>query len=91
MIISDLSHFEEVVFEAPSIVGGTTTTAFSTSLPSSLLRQLSPQLRALLRSLRGRVITVNLNNRNGSASVTTGVFRQGNLNVSFAASSSASN
>lgn len=90
MIISDLSHFEEVVFEAPSIVGGATTTSFPTAIPSYILKQLPREIRALLRGVKGKVITLKTTNKNGYASVTTGIFKQGKVNVSFSSSTSVS-
>ena len=90
MIISDLKHFEEVSSEAPRIVGGLTTTTFSTKLSSDILNQLSAKLKALLKDLKGQVTTVKITENNLSASVTTGVFKKGNLNISVSASSSVS-
>lgn len=91
MIISDLSHFEEVVCEAPSIVGGATKTTFSTKLPSSILNRLSGKLRNLVKDLKGKVTTIEITDKDGFASVTTGVFKKGKKTISVSSSTSVSN
>ena len=75
MIISDLSHFEEVV-AARSIVGGLATEAYSTItadelVSESLLDLLSPGTRKLLKETKVKVNTVTVEDQGVSATAKT--------------------
>lgn len=99
MIISDLSHFEEVVAEAPSIVGGG---IISTSFRSQLKKKID-EVRAQLNKNRAairsaveknkiEVVSVNTENNNVSAAATiaSGTTAQGKIEVSTSSSSAKS-
>lgn len=93
MIISDLSHFEEVASEAPSIVGGgtktsTTITTADKLLSSYFLKQLSPELRAILKKTKIRVTSVTSKYKGAFASATVGSSSTGQLAVQVSISSS---
>ncbi len=94
MIISDLSHFEEVIPEAPSIVGGATTKASTVSayelLPDFFLDLLPPKSIALLKKTKVTLKTVAVKGKGVSASVTTGTSKGGKVKFSSASSSSSS-
>lgn len=72
MIISDLKHFEEVVTEAPSIVGGR-----ATQLGKVIDPKTADKLEELgLGNLLGTTVNVNsvsVKNKNGTSSVETAV------------------
>jgi hypothetical protein len=90
MIISDLSHFEEVVSEAPSIVGGAATQKTTTAdqlLSKDLLDRLSPESVARLRKIKVKVKTVTKKKKGVSVTVSTGTAKGGGVAI---ASSSAS-
>lgn len=75
MNISDLSHLEEVVSEAPSIVGGEVTkesyTTTADQLVSDLLlKLLSPESITLLKNTEVEVNTVTLKSDGAVASAT---------------------
>lgn len=89
MIISDLSHFEEVVAEAPSIVGGTVTKKTTTITADQLLSDfvldlLSPQSVALLKKTKVSVNSVTVKSKGAVATVKTGTAKAGNVKVSTA-------
>lgn len=90
MIISDLSHFEEVISEAPSIVGGATTKTSTVSayqlLPDSLLELLSPKSIALLKKTIVTIKTVTVKGKGVSATVKTGTSKGGGVKFSSASS-----
>lgn len=88
MIISDLLHIEEVVYEAPSIVGGQSSTC-SNDLPVDVLEDLSPQLRDRLEN-RGNVVSCRTTKNGTTAQSTSASLDQGNgrLDISFVSSSS---
>lgn len=76
MNISDLSHFEEFVSEASSIVGGevtkeTYTTTADKLISDILLDLLSPESIALLEKTEVELNTVTLKSDGASASATT--------------------
>lgn len=90
MIISDLSHFEEVISEAPSIVGGATTKTSNVSayelLPDSVLDLLSSKSIALLKKTKLTLKTVTVKGKGVSATAKTGTSKGGE--VKFASASS---
>lgn len=85
MIISDLSHFEEVVAEAPSILGGIDLPT-STELVFSSLSGLDAQLPGSLNIVN--ITTSNQTTPNGDASATVVDFTIGDVPGIAAASSS---
>lgn len=90
MIISDLSHFEEVISEATSIIGGASTKNSTVSayelLPDSLVELLSPKSIALLKKTKVSLKTVTVKGKGVSATVKAGSSKGGK--VKFASSSS---
>lgn len=93
MIISDLSHFEEVVSEAPTIVGGASyTTSCSSLLSSAFLKKLPAAFRNQLKKTKCRVNTLTVKSKGGYASATTAISSKGktSIGVSFSSSSSSS-
>lgn len=91
MIISDLSHFEEVVSEAPNIVGGSVTLVTADQLLTESIRaKLSPEHLALLKKSKVKLNTVSGKKKGGSTSKTTGSLTEGGVKVEFSASSSSS-
>ena len=87
MIISDLSHFEEVVSEASIIVGGETKTTKTTKLPTEVLEALSDNFAKILEGASGTVVTVEAKTKDAVSSTTTGTFNQGTKKVKVSSSS----
>lgn len=76
MFISDLSHFEEVVSEAPSIVGGEVTKGIYTTnayelIKTDFLDLLSKESIKLLKETEVTVRNVTVKNNGAVASATT--------------------
>ena len=92
MIISELRHFEEVVCEASSIVGGATyTTSCASVLSSSLLKLLPASFRDLLSKTQCTVTTITAQSGGAFASATTAVSsNKGKVNIGVSVSSSSS-
>lgn len=92
MIISDLSHFEEVIPEAASVVGGATTKTSTISayelFPDFFLDLLSPKSIALLKNTKVTLKTVTVKDKGVSATVKTGTSKGGKVKFSSASSSS---
>jgi hypothetical protein len=91
MIISDLSHFEEAVSEAPSIVGGAITkvTSIITAdklISEALLDLLSDETIASLKKTKLKVETVTLKQKGVSATVKTAKSKSGKVKISSSSS-----
>ena len=91
MIISDLSHFEEVVSEAPSIVGGAVKknkTITADQLLSDFVLDLLPSgTVALLKKTKVTVKSVTNKNKGVSATAKVGTSKGGGVAVASASSS----
>ena len=90
MIISDLSHFEEVV-AARSIIGGVATETYSTItadelVSESLLDLLSPATRKLLKKTKVKVNTVTVKDQGVSATAKTATTKTNQVKVSTSSS-----
>lgn len=88
MIISDLSHCEEVVCEAPKIVGGVTQTTTSKKLSTEVVNVLPDDLSKVVKNLEGKVTTVKVTKKNGVSSATNATFKKGKKNLKLSASTS---
>lgn len=92
MIISNLNHFEEVVAEAPSIVGGATTKKTSVITADELLSDfildlLDKETIALLKKTKVKVQTITVKGKGVSATVKTGTAKGGQVKYSSASAS----
>ena len=92
MIIYDLSHFEEAVSEAPSIVGGATkkVTSIITAdklISEALLDLLSDETIALLKKTKLKVETVTVKEKGVSATVKTATSKSGKVKISSSSAS----
>ena len=91
MIISDLSHFEEIIFEAPSLVGGATTKTSTVNayelLTDSFLDLLSPKSIALLKKLKVTLKTVTVKDKGVSTTVKTSTSKGGGVKFNYVSSS----
>jgi hypothetical protein len=99
MMISDLSHFEEVVVEAPNIVGGGIISTSSRLQLKKKIDEVRAQLkknRAAIRSeiekSKIEVASVNLqkNDASATATIASGTTAQGKVEVSTSSSSAQS-
>ena len=90
MNISDLNHFQEVVSEATTIVGGgvTTKTSTGTQLASNAVNELPEDLRKLLLGYSGSVKSSIVVTPNASSTSTTATLNQGKDQIKVSASNS---
>ena len=91
MIISDLSHFEDAVSEAPSIVGGDTkTTSTTNKLSAATIEDLTDSIGDLsneLKKLTGSVTITMVKKQNGASTATSATFKQGSNQIKVSTSS----
>ena len=89
MIIADLNHFEKVVSQASSIIGGATTTQTTNKLPEDILDDFSDDISTKLEVLTGTVKSVQITSQNSFSKSTTATLKKGSQTAKVSASQSA--
>ena len=89
MIIADLNHFEKVVSQASSIIGGATTSQTTNKLPNDILDDLSDDISTKLKAFTGIVKSVQITSQNSVSKSTTATLQKGSQTAKVSASTSA--